>query len=156
MGRISFLKSAASKYFGWVGKKSILVAAGVAAAIALGSAVSFAASGIDRIVYFDTEDFSLSQAQKEELDSLLPQLEQASTVTVYGFVQRSRPEDKNKGPDRLSYKRADAVAKHLQNLVKQGSKKKATITWIVEGLGQPPFDPGTAFARRVEVRIDGG
>ncbi len=121
--------------------------------VGVGGGITYAAVGPDQMVFFDSEDFSLSQSQKDQLDQLLPLLETASQVKVEGFVQRSRPEDRNKGPARLSYKRADAVAKYLQNLVKQRSKNKQTIEWIVEGLGQPPLDPGLPFARRVEIRI---
>ena len=135
-------------------KKPLLIGLLTAMVMLIGGVVSYAAIGPDRLVFFDSEDFSLSQSQKQELESLLPQLENASEVRVSGFVQRSRPEDRNKGPARLSYKRADAVAKYLQNLVKQRSKNKQEISWVVEGLGQPPLDPGTPFARRVEIRIE--
>lgn len=135
-------------------KKPFLIGLVTVMTLLLGGVVSYAAIGPDRLVFFESEDFSLSQAQKQELDTLLPQLENAREVRVSGFVQRSRPEDRNKGPARLSYKRADAVAKYLQNLVKQRSKTKQEISWVVEGLGQPPLDPGTPLARRVEIRIE--
>ncbi|CAB4572968.1 unannotated protein [freshwater metagenome] len=135
-------------------KKPFLLVTLTTFSLLLGGVVSYAAIGPDRLVFFESEDFSLSQEQKRELDSLLPQLENASKVIVSGFVQRSRPEDRNKGPARLSHKRADAVAKYLQNLVKERSKRKQNIEWVVEGLGQPPLDPGTIFARRVEIRIE--
>lgn len=118
-----------------------------------GTAVAIANPVPTSIVYFETEDFSLSPTQKDALDALLPQLETASSVTVDGFVQRSSAENKNKGPANLSYKRADAVTKYLQDLVKQRSTNKQKITWTENGQGQPITGFWSPDARRAEVFI---
>ena len=123
----------------------------VIASLALGSV--WAAGSPTKLVYFDPEDFSLSQAQKTELETLLPILETATAVEVRGYVQRSREADKNKGPANLSYKRAEAVANYLQSLLKEKSKNKRTIDWVVIGAGQPALDMGLPDARRVEIDV---
>lgn len=105
------------------------------------------------IVYFASEDFSLDKTQKDALDALVPQLTDATTVTVDGYVQRSTEENKNKGPEALSFKRADTVAKYLQSQVEQRSKNKQPIEWIVAGKGQPIVGFWSPNARRAEVFI---
>jgi outer membrane protein OmpA-like peptidoglycan-associated protein len=104
-------------------------------------------------VYFATEDFSLDKAQKDALDALLPQLETATAVTVDGYVQRSIEANKSKGPANLSFKRADAVIKYLQDLVKQRSQNKQEIVWTEAGKGQPFTGYWSPDARRAEVFI---
>jgi len=141
-----------------MGNKIIWAFALVIAVVAAvsGTAVAIANPIPTSIVYFATEDFSLSPSQKDALDALLPQLETATKVTVDGYVQRSLPENKNKGPANLSFKRADAVTKYLQNLVKQRSKNKQTIEWVENGKGQPITGYWSPDARRAEVFIASG
>jgi outer membrane protein OmpA-like peptidoglycan-associated protein len=76
------------------------------------------------------------------------------SVRIDGYVQRSREDDRTKGPARLSEKRAQAVENYLQSMVKQRSPNKATIEWTAAGKGQPPWDVGLPWARRVEIFIE--
>ena len=126
----------------------------VAVALAIsGTAVAIATPEPTSIVYFASEDFSLDKTQKDALDALVPQLTDANKVTVDGYVQRSSEENKNKGPDALSYKRAETVAKYLESQVKQRSKNKQPIEWVISGKGQPLVGFWSPNARRAEVFI---
>lgn len=129
--------------------------------IALALGISLAGGGIAwaltapaHIVYFDQEDFSLSPEHKEELDDLLDELEDATIVRVDGYVQRSREDDQEKGPARLSEKRAQAVTNYLQSMMKERSPNKQDIEWQSVGRGQPALDVGLPWARRVEVFVE--
>ena len=129
--------------------------------IALALGISLAGGGIawaltapTHIVYFEYEDFSLSPEQKEELDALVDELEDATIVRVDGYVQRSREEDKDKGPARLSEKRAQAVTNYLQSMIKERSPNKQDIEWQSVGRGQPALDVGLPWARRVEIFLE--
>ncbi len=119
-----------------------------------GGGIAWALTAPTRVVYFDHEDFSLSQDQKASLDELVPLLEEAERVEIDGYVQRSREAERNKGPARLSEKRAQAVENYLRSQVKERSPQKAEIEWAVFGKGQPPWDVGLPWARRVEVFIE--
>lgn len=119
-----------------------------------GGGMAWALTAPTHIVYFEYEDFSLSQDQKRDLDSLADELENATVVRIDGYVQRSREEDKDKGPARLSEKRADAVTKYLQSMIKERSPNKQDIEWQSVGRGQPALDVGLPWARRVEVFIE--
>lgn len=136
-------------------KKPWIIVMAIAALVGLGAAtfgtIRASASAPDVTVYFTSEDFSLSQEQKEQIDSQLDQLAQAKRIIVHGFVQDSPPEYENRGPENLSAKRADAVAKYIQQALNQRPGKKQNATYVVEGLGQPPFDFTFREARRVEV-----
>ena len=118
-----------------------------------GTAVAIANPQPTSIVYFASEDFSLDKAQKDALDAIVPQLTDATKVTVDGYVQRSTEQNKNKGPEALSFKRADTVAKYLQSQVKQRSKNKQPIEWVISGKGQPVVGFWSPDARRAEVFI---
>lgn len=135
-------------------RRVLAFVAAVVAATFIGSGIAWALTAPTHIVYFDAEDFSLSPEQKSELDALRPELEAATSVRIDGYVQRSREEDKEKGPARLSEKRAQAVANYLQSMVKQRSPNKQDISWTAIGRGQPALDVGLPWARRVEVFIE--
>lgn len=135
-------------------KNTVWIAVGIIVASLVGGGIAWAATAPIHITYFDVEDFSLSQDQKAELDQLLPALEQATSVRIDGFVQRSREEDRQKGPARLSEKRAQAVENYLQSQLKERSPNKQDIEWTTIGRGQPPFDVGFPWARRVEITIE--
>jgi hypothetical protein len=77
-------------------------------------------------------------------------------VVVDGYVQRSTEENKNKGPAALSYKRAETVANYLESQVKQRSKNKQPIEWVVAGKGQPFTGFWSPNARRAEIFISTG
>ena len=136
-------------------RKRLLLLIGLALGITVaGGGIAWALTAPTHIVYFEYEDFSLSPEQKEELDALVDDLEDATIVRVDGYVQRSREEDKDKGPARLSEKRADAVTKYLQSMMKERSPNKQDIEWQSVGRGQPALDVGLPWARRVEVFIE--
>lgn len=136
-------------------RQRLLVLLALALGISLaGGGIAWALTAPTHIVYFEYEDFSLSPEQKEELDALVDELGDATIVRIDGYVQRSREEDKDKGPARLSEKRADAVTKYLQSKVKQRSPNKQDIEWQSVGRGQPALDVGLPWARRVEVFVE--
>lgn len=127
----------------------------ILAALSLaGGSVAWALTAPNHVVYFEPEDFSLDPGQKQELDALIPLLEDAESVNIEGFVQRSREEDQQAGPARLSEKRAQAVENYLRSLVKERSPQKADINWQSAGKGQPSWDVGLPWARRVEISIN--
>ena len=136
-------------------RQRLLVLIALALGISLaGGGIAWALTAPTHIVYFEYEDFSLDREQKSELDDLLDELEDATIVRVDGYVQRSREEDKDKGPARLSEKRADAVTKYLQSIMKERSPNKQDIEWQSVGRGQPALDVGLPWARRVEVFVE--
>jgi outer membrane protein OmpA-like peptidoglycan-associated protein len=137
-----------------VSKTLAWILGGLLALVLTGGGIAWAQTAPDYVVYFEAEDFSLSRDQKAQLDNLADELADATVVRIDGYVQRSREEDKQRGPARLSEKRAFAVEKHLQDLVKQRSPNKQDIDWAAVGRGQPPFDVGLPMARRVEIFID--
>jgi len=122
--------------------------------ILAGGGIAWALTAPGHIVYFEREDFSLDQEQKIALDALAPQLEEATTVRIDGYVQRSQESDKMVGPARLSEKRAQSVENYLRSMVKERSPQKAEINWVAVGKGQPPFDVGLPWSRRVEIFIE--
>jgi len=130
-----------------------LVTAVVVALSLTGGGIAWALTAPTRVIYFAHEDFSLDQEQKAALDELEPLLGDAVAVRIDGYVQRSREDDRQKGPARLSEKRAQAVENYLRSMVKQRSPQKAPIEWVVSGKGQPSWDVGLPWARRVEVFI---
>jgi len=136
-----------------VNKRLWLVTAIVVVLSLTGGGIAWALTAPTRVVYFAHEDFSLDQEQKAALDELEPLLEDAVVVRIDGYVQRSREDDRNKGPARLSEKRAQAVENYLRSMVKQRSPQKASIEWEAAGKGQPPWDVGLPWARRVEIFI---
>ena len=135
-------------------RQRLLVLLALALGISLaGGGIAWALTAPTHIVYFEYEDFSLSPEQKEELDALVDELEDATIVRIDGYVQRSREEDKDKGPARLSEKRAQAVTNYLQSMIKERSPNKQDIEWQSVGRGQPALDVGLPWARRVEVFV---
>ncbi len=132
----------------------VWIVVGIIVASLVGGGIAWATTAPTQVVYFEVEDFSLSPDQKAELDELVPALEQATAVRIDGFVQRSREADREKGPARLSEKRANAVENYLQSQVKERSPNKQDIEWTTVGRGQPPFDVGFPWARRVEITIE--
>jgi outer membrane protein OmpA-like peptidoglycan-associated protein len=135
-------------------KRGVWIAVALAVvAVLIGSGVAWALTAPTQVIYFDHEDFSLSQEQKASLQELVPLLEEAERVQINGYVQRSREQDRNKGPARLSEKRAQAVENYLRSQVKERSPQKAQIEWVAQGKGQPPWDVGLPWARRVEIFI---
>ena len=136
-------------------RQRLLVMLALAFGISLaGGGIAWALTAPTHIVYFEYEDFSLSPEQKEELDALVDELEDATIVRIDGYVQRSREEDKDKGPARLSEKRAQAVTNYLQSMIKERSPNKQDIEWQSVGRGQPALDVGLPWARRVEVFVE--
>lgn len=136
-------------------RQRLLVLLALALGISLaGGGIAWALTAPTHIVYFEYEDFSLSPEQKEELDALVDELEDATIVRIDGYVQRSREEDKDKGPARLSEKRAQAVTNYLQSMIKERSPNKQDIEWQSVGRGQPALDVGLPWARRVEVFVE--
>lgn len=124
-------------------KKPWIVAVVTVAALVLVSGVTVGvmranATTPDVTLYFETETFALTKEHKDYLDTFEDQFAAAKTITIHGFVQRSKEEDKNKGPRNLSQKRADAVEKYIQQMLKQRSKKKQTAEYVSIGMGQPP------------------
>ena len=136
-------------------RQRLLVMLALALGISVaGGGIAWALTAPTHIVYFEYEDFSLSPEQKEELDALVDDLEDATIVRVDGYVQRSREEDKDKGPARLSEKRAQAVTNYLQSMIKERSPNKQDIEWQSVGRGQPALDVGLPWARRVEIFLE--
>ena len=121
-----------------------------------GTAVAITNPEPTSIVYFASEDFSLDKTQKDALDALVPQLDDATKVVIDGYVQRSTEANKNKGPDALSFKRANTVAKYLESQVKQRSKNKQPIEWVIAGKGQPFTGFWSPNARRAVIFISTG
>ena len=136
-------------------RQRLLVLLALALGISLaGGGIAWALTAPTHIVYFEYEDFSLSPEQKEELDALVDELGDATIVRIDGYVQRSREEDKDKGPAGLSEKRAQAVTNYLQSMIKERSPNKQDIEWQSVGRGQPALDVGLPWARRVEVFVE--
>lgn len=135
-------------------KARLAIGAVILAVLLIGGGVAWAVTAPDKVVYFETERFALTQDQRAELNALLPELRDASTVRIDGYVQRSREADRDKGPARLSEKRADAVHRYLENSLRQSGPPFPDIEWTVSGRGQPPFDVGLPISRRVEIFID--
>lgn len=135
-------------------KPRLVVGAGILVLLLIGGGVAWAVTAPDKVVYFETERFALTQSQRAELNALLPELQDATTVRIDGYVQRSREEDRGKGPARLSEKRADAVHRYLENRLRQSGPPFPDLEWVVTGRGQPPFDVGLPISRRVEIFID--
>jgi outer membrane protein OmpA-like peptidoglycan-associated protein len=135
-------------------RRGSLITALVVVVSLMGGGIAWALTAPARVVYFEIEDFSLDQDQKSALDAVVPLLEDAEQVRIDGYVQRSREGDENKGAARLSEKRAQSVENYLRSQVKERSKNKAEISWVSVGRGQPPWDVGLPWARRVEIFIE--
>ena len=68
-------------------RKSLWLVAGVLVALSLaGGGIAWALGAPSRVVYFEHEDFSLSQEQKASLDELVPLVEEAERVQIDGYV----------------------------------------------------------------------
>lgn len=134
--------------------KKILLGILLAVAAIFGGYLAVSAATLpNQVVYFTSEDFSLDKAQKDELTVLAESLEEPSSVSIIGYVQRSTEENKNRGPERLSEKRAKAVANFLASEHKRLFKNEPELVIIEEGRGQPEFNFWLSESRRVDIFV---
>ena len=101
-------------------------------------------------VYFDSKKWNLDKDAREALDAVIPQLKDATSLRIDGYVQAAEP---GQGTKRyLSRDRAESVAKHLEQEFK---KRRWKIDVSVRGMGRPAANFRSPFARRAEVVVTG-
>lgn len=141
----------------------------VAALLAIGIAIGISAGGQAEVapqyvmsVYFKPHSDSLDKESKDALDAVMAGLASTSAIKVVGYVQQRSPDVAPFNNSRLSYRRADVVAKYIQKAlgdpikgnVQTNAKKPATERlYVVYGGGQPSEGSSSPDARRAEVWI---
>lgn len=141
----------------------------LAALVALGIALGISAAGTAEVapqyvlsVYFKPHSDALDKESKDDLDAVMSGLSSATAIKVVGYVQQRAIDVAPFNNSRLSYRRADVVAKYIQKslgdpikgVTQSNTKKPSTERlYVVYGAGQPTVGNRSHEARRAEVWI---